>query len=625
MRTTDEIREDRETACWERYLLLLILVPLLIIMLLTMWPLALGGFVIRCVLAKHRHPYRYSYCANADHANIHRRIWADLNRKRFYHVSTVNSCLQPEFLARLNNLRNTQVRALELGRRVATSQLRPSPKIFVHSPSDTELQNNGTLSTPQHMALFSISEGERLAMAQSDDGTPVISYSNVKPDETSFYTASQQCKKIIPDGVSQQQHTDSNGSNSNHNGSTTNSNNNDMQMSNYTFACCSSNPADMSYGQGSVGSDQYGGQVGSSNPADMSYGQGSVGSDQYGGGGQVGSSNPADMSYGQGSVGSDQYGGGGGQVGLEQYMGGAEQGPVGLEQYDVGQGTSGQCTDGIHCGDEDEDDDNGGATAAETNDDKNGSITSVPDLVPNNKIKSSSDTDPTSSPDSPPPAKMSPVTTPDTDQVRSPSSPEDDSIETRIQIEIKQTPQATQAAVGSGSGSGTGVNHNHNQPSTSSASDPPPTDAGSQSTPQRNNPPPGRKNTVTSTTTRSSGYSNSPSTRGSRDDSIRDIPSPRDHGTCINFPSDLDFACFQEVFDKRAAQKLVAGLHGFFGHIVYDVGIDSWRSNRFLMNSGLVIASRYPIVDVAFECFKQSQNEDTAISKGLLMVKVRII
>ena len=80
--------------------------------------------------------------------------------------------------------------------------------------------------------------------------------------------------------------------------------------------------------------------------------------------------------------------------------------------------------------------------------------------------------------------------------------------------------------------------------------------------------------------------------------------------------------CFQEVFDYRAAKKLVDALHGWFGHIVYDVGIDSWQTNRFLMNSGLVVASRYPIVDVAFECYKESQNEDKAVSKGLLIIKV---
>ncbi|XP_072013767.1 sphingomyelin phosphodiesterase 3-like [Amphiura filiformis] len=506
LRTADEMQEEREMPCWERYLMLLILVPILIILLITMWPFALGGFIVRCLLAKHRVPYRYSYAINVEHAHIHRRIWDDINRKHLFHVGQINSCLQPEFMARLNNLRHVQMRALELGRRIATSQLRPSPKIFVHSPSDSELKTNGT--SGHGMALFSISEGGHLALAQSDGDTPCITYSNIKPDETSFYTASQNCRKVLPDQEPPPGSVVNGSSSSNGNGN----NVNDSQMP-YTFACCSST------------------------------------------------------------------------TGIETNCTGQSG-----EQY--------YCTDSNNCT----------PPPGKMMEDKYGSITSVPDIVPNKDKSAGTPSSPESY------TAKTPMTTPDTDTIKSPSSPEDNCIETHIQIQIQQTPQGQEGTPPSHT-AGTG---SFNRPSTSSGNNNPPTD----SVPPSSNRPsqPTRKNT----TSTPSSKSNSPSMRHRAEENIRDIPSPRDHGTCINFPPDLDFVCFQEVFDYRAAKKLVNGLHGWFGHIVYDVGIDSWETNRFLMNSGLVVASRYPIVDVAFECYKQSQNEDRAVSKGLLMIKVHI-
>ena len=463
-----------------------------------MWPFALGGFIVRCVLAKHRVPYRYSYVINIEHAHLHRRIWDDINRKHFFNIGTVNSCLQPDFMARLNNLRHVQMRALEIGRRISTSQLRPSPKIFVHSPSDSELKTNGTSS--HGMALFSISEASHLALAQSDGDSPCISYSNIKPEETSFYTASQNCRKVLPEAEVPPGGSIQNGSTT----SNSNGNNNDGESGlPYTFACCSAPAA----GESSTSQS--------------------------------------------------------------------------TEQY---------CTDQYNCS----------PPPDKMCEDKYGSITSVPDIVPN-KDKTAG------TPSSPESVTAKTPTTPDTDTIKSPSSPED--IETHIQIEIQQMPQGQ-----------AGTSDNYSRPSTSSNHGNPPTDSNQAPPSSNRSSHPTRKSTSSSPSSKS----NSPSMRHRAEENIRDIPSPRDHGTCINFPPDLDFVCFQEVFDYRAAKKLVNALHGWFGHIVYDVGIDSWRTNRFLMNSGLVVASRYPIVDIAFECFAECQNEDTAVSKGLLMIKVRI-
>ncbi len=43
----------------------------------------------------------------------------------------------------------------------------------------------------------------------------------------------------------------------------------------------------------------------------------------------------------------------------------------------------------------------------------------------------------------------------------------------------------------------------------------------------------------------------------------------------------------QEVFAPKAMTALVSSVGNSFPHIVYDVGVYSWRCNKFLMNSGL--------------------------------------
>ncbi|EMP41252.1 Sphingomyelin phosphodiesterase 3 [Chelonia mydas] len=46
-----------------------------------------------------------------------------------------------------------------------------------------------------------------------------------------------------------------------------------------------------------------------------------------------------------------------------------------------------------------------------------------------------------------------------------------------------------------------------------------------------------------------------------------------DHEISAFFPANLDFLCLQEVFDKRAAEKLKQQLHHYFEYILYDVGV----------------------------------------------------
>nr|KAF6318936.1 sphingomyelin phosphodiesterase 3 [Pipistrellus kuhlii] len=109
-----------------------------------------------------------------------------------------------------------------------------------------------------------------------------------------------------------------------------------------------------------------------------------------------------------------------------------------------------------------------------------------------------------------------------------------------------------------------------------------------------------------------------------------------DHEISAFFPANLDFLCLQEVFDKRAATKLKHQLHGYFEHIVYDVGVYGCQGccccRRCCeahccfkcFNSGLFFASRYPVMDAAYHCYTNGKGVDSLASKGALFLKVQV-
>ncbi|XP_072250509.1 sphingomyelin phosphodiesterase 5 [Leuresthes tenuis] len=95
------------------------------------------------------------------------------------------------------------------------------------------------------------------------------------------------------------------------------------------------------------------------------------------------------------------------------------------------------------------------------------------------------------------------------------------------------------------------------------------------------------------------------------------------------FPANVDILCLEEVFDKKAAQKLTNILKPVFGHILYDVGVYACQppcmctSFKFF-NSGLFLASRFPVLQAQYHCFPNSRGEDALAAKGLLSAKVLI-
>ncbi|KAG8143941.1 hypothetical protein E2320_001077 [Naja naja] len=106
----------------------------------------------------------------------------------------------------------------------------------------------------------------------------------------------------------------------------------------------------------------------------------------------------------------------------------------------------------------------------------------------------------------------------------------------------------------------------------------------------------------------------------------KNMDEPFDHEISAFFPANLDFLCLQEVFDKRAAEKLKNQLHRYFEYILYDVGVYSCHGccTFKFVNSGLLFASRYPVMDAAYHCYPNGKGTDALSSKGALFLKVQV-
>ncbi|KAM9303442.1 sphingomyelin phosphodiesterase 5-like [Morus bassanus] len=90
-----------------------------------------------------------------------------------------------------------------------------------------------------------------------------------------------------------------------------------------------------------------------------------------------------------------------------------------------------------------------------------------------------------------------------------------------------------------------------------------------------------------------------------------------------HFPADTDFICLQEVFEAGAAATLRRWLGGTFPHILSEVGARGLRGGCLkLLNSGLFLASRYPLLAVCYHAFPNGAREDALAAKGVLAVQV---
>ena len=87
------------------------------------------------------------------------------------------------------------------------------------------------------------------------------------------------------------------------------------------------------------------------------------------------------------------------------------------------------------------------------------------------------------------------------------------------------------------------------------------------------------------------------------------------------FPK-MDFICFQEVTDRFFALALVSMLRKHYAHFLFDIGENTLKTNMYLANSGLMIASKYPIVKVKFHPFTKKKGWQRAVSFGIVICKL---
>ena len=85
----------------------------------------------------------------------------------------------------------------------------------------------------------------------------------------------------------------------------------------------------------------------------------------------------------------------------------------------------------------------------------------------------------------------------------------------------------------------------------------------------------------------------------------------------------MDFICFQEVFDRIHSLALISMLRKHYRHFIFDIGDNSLGTNCFLLNSGLMIASKYPIIEVKFHPFSWKNSIwQKGISYGVVTCKL---
>ncbi|KAH9503476.1 hypothetical protein Btru_068020 [Bulinus truncatus] len=89
----------------------------------------------------------------------------------------------------------------------------------------------------------------------------------------------------------------------------------------------------------------------------------------------------------------------------------------------------------------------------------------------------------------------------------------------------------------------------------------------------------------------------------------------------IDFPV-VDIFAIQEAWSSYQNKLLMKQLHKVFPYIVHDAGVHSYSNNAFFLNSGLLIASKHPIVAVDFKAYSNFVKHGRLLSNGLLMTQL---
>ena len=88
--------------------------------------------------------------------------------------------------------------------------------------------------------------------------------------------------------------------------------------------------------------------------------------------------------------------------------------------------------------------------------------------------------------------------------------------------------------------------------------------------------------------------------------------------------SDAEIVCLQEVWDPEAMRALIEGLKGDYAYFIYNAGdpAGTMDVNKAGYSSGLFIASKLALSEVAFKLFKRSIPEGS--NRGMLSAACRV-
>ncbi|XP_016056222.1 PREDICTED: sphingomyelin phosphodiesterase 3 [Miniopterus natalensis] len=134
-------------------LCIVIFMPIYLGLLVTSLPFAFLGFLLWCPLQCSRRPYVYSWLEDKGPTGGAALLseWKGTGPGKSFCFATANVCLLPDWLARHNNVFNTQARAKEIGHRIRNGASRPQIKIYIDSPTNTSISaaSFSSLVSPQ--------------------------------------------------------------------------------------------------------------------------------------------------------------------------------------------------------------------------------------------------------------------------------------------------------------------------------------------------------------------------------------------------------------------------------------------------------------------------------------------
>ena len=120
-----------------------------------------------------------------------------------------------------------------------------------------------------------------------------------------------------------------------------------------------------------------------------------------------------------------------------------------------------------------------------------------------------------------------------------------------------------------------------------------------------------------------------PKKNGAADNNLFKNVNSKDNVKVVDYidqNNDFDFICLQEVWSIDMGKRLTEILHKKYKYVLFDAGHNTFKTNKYIgFDSGLLIASKYPIIDVKFKQFMNKVGACSLTGKGVLTAKVNII